>query len=229
MRKPQLPVAVTALSALLLSLGVAGSACAQSAGQWTVEAGLKKIDPKVKSGYLTAPAPPGVQNAVGSDTEPALTIGYMFTDHIGVETFISMPFKHDQIGAGSIQGTGVVGTVESLPATVLLKYRFFEPTAQFRPSLAIGPTYGYFQNERGSAQLTAITNPGSATATTFKADHNWGVTLEMGLGIAIKGNWYANISVAKTYIKTTSHFSTGQTVDLTLDPVTTSASIGYRF
>ena len=215
--------------AVAAALAFSASAQAQSANQWSAAFGIKKITPKTQSGFLSAPTLPGVTNEVGSDTEPAFTFGYMLTDNIGLETFLAPPFKHDQNGGGSIKGTGKLGTVESLPATLLLQYHFFEPKAIWRPYVGAGLTYGYFQKERGSAQLTALTNTGSSTPTTFTVDKKWGTTFELGTTYAFNEKWYADLSITKTYIKTTSHFSTGQHIDIKLDPVSTSFSIGYHF
>ncbi len=215
--------------AVATALCFSSAATAQSAKQWTVALGLKKITPKTDSGFLTAPTLPGVKNDVGSDTQPVLSIGYMLTDNIGLQTFIAPPFKHDQNGDGTIKGTGKLGTVESLPATLLLQYRFLDPKSAWRPYVSGGLTYGYFQKERGSAQLTALTNTGSSTPTTFKVDRKWGTTLEVGMTYSFNEKWYADVSIAKTFLKTTSRFSTGQTIDVKLDPVSTSLSVGYKF
>jgi outer membrane protein len=220
---------VLKILAVAAALTASAAASAQSAGVWSVQVGAKKITPKTESGFLTAPTLPGVQNDVASDTEPVVTFDYMITDNIGLETYIAPPFKHDQLGAGSIKGTGKLGSVESLPATLLVQYRFLEPKARFRPYVGVGITYGYFQKETGSAQLTALTNTGSSTATTFKVESAWGSTVQVGGALAINDRWFIDLNVTKTYIKTTSRFSTGQTIDLKLDPVSVSLSVGYHF
>ncbi len=215
--------------AVATALCFSGAASAQSAKQWSLALGLKQISPQTESGFLTAPTLPGVKNDVGSDTKPVLTIGYMLTDNIGLETFIAPPFKHDQNGDGSIKGTGKLGTVESLPATLLLKYRFMDPKSAWRPYVSGGVSYAYFQKERGSAQLTALTNTGSSTPTTFKVDRNWGTTFELGMTYSFNEKWFADVSISKSFVKTTSRFSTGQTIEVKLDPVATSLSVGYKF
>ncbi|MEN9868252.1 MAG: hypothetical protein RL748_3842 [Pseudomonadota bacterium] len=217
------------LVALAVAMACCASASAQSAKQWSVSLGVKKITPKVSSGFLTAPTQPGVQNDVASDTEPFLTFTYMLTDNISLETYLAPPYKHDQIGAGTIKGTGKLGSVEALPATLMVQYRFFEPKSTWRPYVGLGMTYGYFQKERGSAQLTALSNTGSSTPTTFNVDSAWGTTIGLGTTLAFNERWFADFSITKTYIKTTSHFSSGQTINLKLDPVSTSIAIGYKF
>ena len=51
----------------------------------------------------------------------------------------------------------------------------------------------------------------------------------MGASVTFNERWFADVQLLKTYLKTTTTLSTGQTLDIKLDPVTTSLAIGYRF
>jgi outer membrane protein len=164
----RLKSAVTLLAAAC-ALAVASSASAQSAGQFTAKAGIGQITPKVESGDVSAPALPGSKVAVGSDTEPVFIVAYGLTDNISAELALGVPYKHKLYGAGAIAGTGQLGTVEALPPTAFIQYRFFKPEAMVRPFVGLGLTYAYFQKARGSAQLTSILNTGGP-ASTFKID-----------------------------------------------------------
>jgi outer membrane protein len=216
------------LLALGAALCVSSSASAQSAKQWAISLGAKRITPIVDSGFLTAPTQPGVKTDATADTEPVVTFTYMITDHVSAETYIAPPYKVKQTGAGTLQGTGVVGSVESLPATFVIQYRFLEPTAKFRPYLGAGVSYAYFQKERGSAQLTALSNTGGPP-TTFKVGNAWGSTFQAGFTFTLTEKWFADVSFTKSYVKNTTRFSTGQTIEAKLDPVSSSFAIGYRF
>jgi outer membrane protein len=217
---------ILALAATLL---VGGSALAQSAKQMSFALGFREIKFKVKSGFLTAPTAPGVQNDVRPDTQPNLTINYMLTDNIGFEGYLAPAYKHDISGAGSIQGTGKLASIESLPATAVLQYRFFTPTTKMRPFVGIGVTYGYVPKERGSPQLTAISNTGSPTPTTFKVENNFGSYFQVGTRYSVNDTWFVTADLTKSYIKNTTFFSTGNTIDLKLDPVSYSLSVGRHF
>ena len=216
----------TTLAALLAVF--AHGAMAQAAGDWMVRVGASNITPQVSSGNLTAPSPSGTKADVGSDTEGGGGITYMYTDNISVDLPIFMPFTHTLYGAGSIAGVGKVGKVSALPATVFVQYRFFEPQASFRPYVGIGPTYAYFFDETGSGALTGLTNPGGK-ATTLKVDSQWTYTVQVGATLAIDKHWFADIFYANTPLKTKETLSTGQTLDITLDPVTYGLALGYRF
>ena len=216
------------LLVLAVALAAASAASAQSAGQWTLKVGVNKITPKVDSGDVSAPALPGTKAAVNSDTKPVFVIGYGVTDNISAELDLGVPYKHTISGAGAIEGTGKLGTVEALPPTLFAQYRFLTPAAKWRPYVGVGATYAYFQKARGSAQMTAITNIGGQS-TTFKLDNKLAATLQAGLTMAIDERWFADLAVTKTFLKTTVRFSTGQTQDMTLDPLAVSFGIGYKF
>ena len=219
------------LKMLLIATAMTASAAvsAQTAGTWSGKVGINKITPKVNSGDMSAPALPGTKADVASDTEPVLVINYMYTDHFAAELHLGARYKHNFLGAGSISGTGKLGTAEVLPPTVFAQYRFMDAKSTFRPYVGLGLTYAYFQKETGSGAMTALTNTGSATPTTFKLDNAFGITSQAGVTYAINEKWFADVAVSKTFLKTTAHFSTGQTQDIKLDPVAVSVGIGYHF
>jgi outer membrane protein len=214
--------------ALAAAMTVASSASAQSAGQWTVKAGLNVITPKVESGDLSAPALPHTKAAVGTDTEPVLIITYSVTDNISLELPLGLPYKHNLYGAGAIEGTGLLGTSEVLPATGLLQYRFLSPKSTVRPYVGIGATYAIFTKTTGSGQLTALIDVGGPPAT-YKLDNKLGATMQAGVAVALSEKWFMDLSVTKTYLKTKATFSTGQTQDLKFDPLGISFGVGYKF
>jgi outer membrane protein len=217
------------LLALAAAMSVATAASAQqTAGTWLVTAGINKITPKVKSGDVSAPALPGTKADIDSDTKPRVAFAYMVTDNISGEIDLGLPYKHDLIGAGSIEGTGKLGTSEVLPPTAFIQYRFLPANAMFRPYVGLGITYAHFQKERGSGQLTAILNTGGPGAS-FKVDDKWAASYQIGGTVKINEQWFVDATVIKTKLKTKVHFSTGQNQDIRLDPLAVSVSVGYNF
>lgn len=212
-----------------IALAFASGAYAQSAGQITAKVGLNRLAPKVESGDISAPALPGTKANVGNDTQPVLILSYSFTDNISTEMALGTPYKHSIYGAGAINGIGKVGEVEALPPTVFMQYRFFKPTSAFRPFIGVGPTYAYFMKERGSAAMTAITNPGSGVPTTFKIDNKLTYSAQVGVAMNFDERWFADATVIKTRLRTDVHFSTGQTQFMKLDPVSVVLAVGYKF
>ena len=211
------------------ALAAATGASAQSAGQFTVSVGANMLKPHVTSGAISAPALPNSLGDVSKDTQPVAVITYGLTDNISVETAIGTPYKHKLYGAGSITGTGQLGTVEALPAIALLQYRFFSPNAMIRPFVGLGVTYAMFQKETGSFAMTALTNPGGGTATTFRIDNKWTYSGQVGLQFNINEKWFANAAFIKTKLSTDVHFSTNQQQHMKLDPDSYILSVGYKF
>jgi outer membrane protein len=211
------------------ALAVATGAAAQSKGQFTVSVGANMLKPHVESGDISAPALPGSKGDVSKDTQPVAVITYGLTDNISVESAIGTPYKHKIYGAGAITGTGQLGTVKAMPAIALLQYRFFSPTSMVRPFVGIGVSYAMFQKETGSFAMTALTNPGSPTPTTFRIDNKWTYSGQLGLQFNINEKWFANAAFIKTKLSTDVHFSTNQTQHMRLDPDSYILSVGYKF
>jgi outer membrane protein len=226
--KVRLHRAVRLLALAALGTAAAG-ASAQSAGQWTAKVGINKITPKVESGNISAPALPNSKADIGSDTKPILVVGYSFTDNISAEVNLGVPYKHTLYGADGIAGTGKLGTVESLPPTAFVQYRFLTPESKFRPYAGVGVTYAYFQKARGSGQMTALTNIGSDIPTTFKVKNKLAGAVELGIAYNVNEKWYVDFTLIKTFLKTKVNFSTGQNQDITLNPQAISLGVGYKF
>lgn len=213
----------------LATLLAAGSASAQSAGSFIVYGGVDQITPKVESGDLTAPSLAGTKVNVKKASSFVGGITYFWTDNISIDLPIALPFKHDVVGAGAIEGTGKLGSVKSLPMTLLAQYRFGDANSAFRPFVGVGPTYGYFFKPKATAALSGITGGTPANPTTLSMKSRLGATLELGAAYNVTKDWSASLSVTKTFIKTTGSLSTGQTIETTLDPVSIKFGVGYRF
>jgi outer membrane protein len=217
-------------SALLLTaLGVASSAAlAQDAGTVLVKFGYNQIMPQVKSGDLSAPSIPGTKIDVKDAGAPILTLTYMWTSDVSFELYAGLPYEHDVVGDGAIKGVGKIATIKQVSPTLFAQYRFLDKEATFRPYAGLGVTYGYFYGEEGTGTLTALTNPGG-DPTLLAVDDVWGASAQIGATFKIDRNWFLDVAAIKTWIKTTTHLSTGQSIDAKLDPFSANISIGYRF
>jgi outer membrane protein len=204
----------------------AGAAQAQQAGTWMARVGATRISPDVSSGNLTAPSLPGTQADIHSDTELSGAITYMVTDHWSVTLPLALPYTHEIVGAGAIAGAGKLGEVKALPVTLFAQYRFGAPTAKFRPYLGAGPTYAKFYRERSTGTLSALT---AGSHTTLSVESQLALTVQAGATFALNERWFLDAMVAKTFLKTRTTLSTGQTLDIKSDPVTLAIGVGYRF
>ena len=224
MKKQSIASALVATAALC----GAGAAHAQAAGDVMVQLGWNKIMPKVKSSDLSAPALPGSQINIKSASALFATLTYMVTEDISIEALGGLPYKHDIVGAGSVAGVGKIGSIHQISPTVLLQYRFLSADGPFRPYVGAGPTFAKFYGTKGSAALTAVTNPGGP-GTTIGGDTEWGGSLQAGANYKIDKHWFVDASVIKTFISTKATLSTGQETKARLNPIAINASIGYTF
>jgi outer membrane protein len=220
------PLALAA--ALCIGATLSAGAAAQGKGDWTVKVGVNKITPKVESGNVSAPALPETKADVGPDTKPILNVAYFVTDNIVADLALGTPYRHKLYGAGSIQGTGELGTADVLPPTLFAQYRFFRPEAVFRPYVGLGVTYAYFRRERGSAQLTSVLNTGGP-ASTFSLESKWAASVQLGANFKLNERWSIDGGVIKTKLKTTATYSTGQTQPIRLDPVAINVGVVFKF
>lgn len=221
------PVVPAAAAASLLAF--AGAAVAQPAGSITVRGSVTQIAPDVKSGDLTAPSLPGTKADVKSDTQPTAGITWMYSDNIAIDLPLAAGFKHDMVGDGAIAGSGKIAEARALPVTLLAQYRLFDAKADLRPYFGIGPTYAKFYKVRSTAVLTAITGGSPSRPTTVSVESKWAPTVQAGLAYQVSGPWSIDAAVLKTFLKTRATLSTGQTLDVKLDPWSYTVGIGYRF
>ena len=217
-------------SALVATVALcgAGAAQAQVAGDVLVKLGWNKIMPKVRSSDLSAPSLPDSKIDIKSASALFFTATYMITDDISVEALGGLPYKHDIVGAGAVAGVGKIGSIHQISPTVLLQYRFLAADGPFRPYVGAGPTFAKFYGSKGSAALTAVTNPGGP-GTTIGGDTEWGGTIEAGANYKIDKHWFVDAAILKTFINTKATLSTGQSTSARLNPVSINASIGYTF
>ena len=95
-----------------------------------------------------------------------------------------------------------------------------------RPYLGAGMTYAKVYHETGTGTLSGLTG---GAPTTLSADSKLALTVQAGASFALNERWFLDAMVAKTFLKTRTTLSTGQTIDTKIDPVTLSVAIGYRF
>lgn len=214
----------------LAALGSLSAVHAQQAGSWLIQGGMTRIAPSVSSGTLSAPSPSGTTVGISSDSQPTAQVTYVYNDHWSVAVPLGLGFKHMLYGTGAISNTGQIGTVTALPITVFGQYRFGEPEAKFRPYGMLGLSYAYFHDAQGSAALNGLNpiNPVGGS-TSLKVDSKFAPSAGLGLFIRIDDRWFIDLSYAKTFLKTTTTLSTGQSIQTTLDPSITSLGVGMRF
>jgi outer membrane protein len=215
--------------AAMAAVALCGSAWAQKAGSFTASVGVTQIAPVVDSDNLTAPSLPNTKVDVSSSTRFTGAVNYMLTDHIAVHIPLGFGFKHDVTGAGAIAGVGKLAETKALPITIIGQYRFMDANASFRPYIGAGFTYVKFYKEKGTSVLTAITAPGSSVPTTVSFESKQTPTIQLGGTINLNEKWYLDLSYTQTFLNTRGTLSTGQTINVSLNPNGYTAQVGYKF
>ena len=144
---------------------------AQSAGQWTVGAGVHQVDPKSDNGSL---ADGTLDLDIGGNARPTFTAEYFLTDHWGIEALAALPFQHD-IG---IKGLGKIGSTRQLPPTVSLQYHF-NNGGSVSPFVGAGVNYTTFFSEKTSGALDGL---------DLELEDSWGLAAHAGLDFAVGKN-----------------------------------------
>ena len=212
-----------------LALACASLAHAQTAGSWMVRAGATTIKPNVDSGDLSAPSLPGTKAGIDSASQVAGGITYMYTDNISIDLPVALPFRHDIVGAGAIEGAGKIADVKALPATLLAQWRFNGAKDAFRPYVGAGLTYAYFFGARGTSTLTALTGGNPAKPTNLSIGSKFAATVQIGAAYALNKNWFVDGTYTYTPLNVTTTLSTGQTMDAKINPSSISLAVGYQF
>ena len=216
-------------TALATGLLTSAGASAQSAGSLMLRLGATQIKPNVSSGDLTAPSFAGTKADIRSDTQLGGGLTYMLSDNVALDLPLALPFKHDIVGAGAIAGVGKIGEVRALPFTMLGQYRFFDAKSSLRPYLGAGLTYARFYKARSTAALSALTGGTPANPTTLTVDSKLAATVQLGASWAINDRWFVDANVTRTFLKTRTTLSTGQTLDATLNPDSIGLAVGWVF
>ena len=162
---------------LAAGLVVSAGASAYDKGDFIVRAGYAALLPNESGGGLdgTPINRMGVDNAGMG----AFTVGYMLSEHIGLELVGSGPFLHHLEAPGSSKSQLAVkgedlGKTKVIPPTALLQ--FYPYHGAFQPYAGIGLTYAYFFDEK--ARQFANDNLGGKTKIDI--DDSVGPALQLG-------------------------------------------------
>jgi outer membrane protein len=220
------PMQLALAAAVLLG---AASAQAQVKGSNLWRVGAAQITPNVTSGNLTV-SPPGTQVAIDSASSLAGGLTHMLSDNWALDVPLALPFKHTINGAGSfLNGVGKLGETKALPVTATLQYRFGAANAGFRPYLGAGVTYAMFYDETSTLALTAATGGTRANPTTMTFKDKLVPAVQLGLNFQLSAKWFGDVSMTYTPLETRGTLSTGQTIDVKVNPSALSFGVGMKF
>lgn len=159
---------------------------------------------------------------INNNTQMGMTLGYMFTDNIGVELLAATPFQH-KVG---LKSTGTIAEVKQLPPSLMAQYYFGDKLDKLRPYLGVGINYTTFYD-------TNFNKTGrDAGLSDLSVKDSWGVATQAGLDYNLDENWLINMSVWWMDIDTEVKFKAGgeqQNINTRIDPWVFMFGVGYRF
>lgn len=149
---------------------------------------------------------------------PELDITYFLTKNIAVELVLALS-KHDVEGTGVLAGTDI-GDFYIIPPHLMLQYHF-DLGNGFKPYVGAGVNYSLIFNEGNAAGFNGL-----------KIDNGFGFSLQAGVDIQVKDNWYLNVDVKKTWLNVdakTNLVAIPVRADIDVDPWVIGVGLGYRF
>ncbi len=196
----------------ILALTLSSTAFAHNEGDLFARAGLGMVLPNESSND---------PNNVGEleltdETNLAGTVTYMFSDNIGFEVLLGLPFTHE-ISTSSL---GTAAEVSHLPLSVAAQYYFGEADSKIRPYVGGGFNYTTFLDEEGKGALA------NATVTV---DNSFGLAFQAGVDFKVAEQIFINLSAWYLDIETTVHATSINDIDATVDPWAIMLAAGYTF
>jgi len=159
---------------------------------------------------------------INNNTQMGMTLGYMFTDNIGMELLAATPFQH-KVG---LKSTGTIAEVKQLPPSLMAQYYFGDKQDKLRPYLGVGINYTTFYD-------TNFNQTGrDAGLSDLSVKDSWGVATQAGLDYNLDDNWLINMSVWWMDIDTEVKFKAGgeqQNINTRIDPWVFMFGVGFRF
>ncbi|MBA1193570.1 outer membrane beta-barrel protein [Pseudomonas entomophila] len=222
------------LGASLVALALAAPvAHAYQPGDVILRAGAIVTAPNEDSGELKLDGAKvsGTKATLDSDTQLGLTLGYMLTEHVGIELLAATPFQHT-VGVKGLGGglDGKLADIKQLPPTLSLQYYPLDASSRFQPYAGIGINYTMFFDEDLSSTRKA------QGFRNLKMQDSVGLAGQLGMDYMLTDHllvnaavWYVDINT-KASIDGPSALGVGKTkVNVEVDPWVYMVGVGYKF
>ena len=234
------------IAALSIAAAFAAPAMAQSAGSNIVNVGWFHLAPRDSSETMRVVSPiqtslPGSGATVSNADTLGIAFTHFFTDNFALTADAGLPPKFTLSGSGTLESVGALGTAKQWSPALVAKWYFGEATSKFRPFVGAGVTYVWYSDAEltpqfqqylgrrfgGGASSTSTVDLGSSFAPVFNVGASYSITENMSLGFSV-----AYIPLKTTADITTTNTALGtvkSTTSVTLNPVVTFLSLGYKF
>ena len=193
------------LAALLATLAV--PALAQSAGDWSLGAGLAYILPQDDNGTIQGTT---TDIVVGDATGLTLTGEYFVYENVGVELLLAWPFTHD-ISLDLPAGDTKVADTQQLPPVLSLQYHFngTAGAGSVSPFLGVGVNYTTFFNTDTTGMLAG---------TDLDLGDSWGAAFHAGVDYKASEKDIVRVDVRYIDIETEAELDGQKLDDVAINP-----------
>lgn len=235
--------------ALSIAAAFSAPAMAQTAGSNIVNLGWFHLAPQDSSETLRINSPAAIAGPVrgtGASVSNADTLGlaftHFFTDNFAVTTDVGIPPTFKLTGTGTLAGVGELGKAKQWSPAVIAKWYFGDGNSQFRPFVGAGVSHVWYSSVELSGEFqrnlsTRFTGVPGAAKSTADLSSSWAPVLNVGAIYNFDKNWSLGFSVAYIPLKTNADITTTllsgtqvkSSTKLTLNPIVTFLSLGYKF
>ena len=239
------------IAALSVMAAFAAPAMAQSAGSNVVNVGWFHLAPQDSSDVLTKNDGPSAGPIAGSGStiSNADTLGvaftHFFTDNFALTADLGIPPTFNLNGTGSIAGVGQIGSAKQWSPAIVAKWYFGDANSKFRPFVGAGVSYVWYdsiQLNDGFQRALSSKYTGGAVSTASSSANlssSWAPVLNAGATYNFDKNWSLSLSVSYVSIKTNADITTNlpaaaggtthSSTSLTINPIVSFLSVGYKF
>jgi outer membrane protein len=240
MKKPFRALFKTAALSVLAASSL--PAAAQSAGSNIVNLGWFHLDTHDSSKPLTFSQPAiGALPGSGAEVSSADTVGlaytHFFTDNFALTLDAGIPPKFDLKGTGSLAAEGHLGSAKQWSPAIVGKWYFGAAEDKFRPFVGVGVTHVWYTDVQLSQSLQSLVGgPGGSASASLSS--SWAPVANVGLVYNFDKNWSLGFSVSYIPLETDADITgrnaagavaSRSSTKLTLDPLVTFLSVGYKF
>lgn len=157
--------------------------------------------------------------SIDDDYTLGIEVGYFFTPNFALGFTGGFPPEAVINGAGSLAGTGRIGSAIYGPAILTAQYHVTQFGA-FQPYIGAGPAY------------LIIFDTDDGAVSNFDVDNNFGLALQAGFDVMMGDRWGVFFDVKKLFLGTEARGTIGGApvrADVTLDPLLVHAGLSVRF
>jgi len=201
----------------------------------SVRLGLYGVFYHVKASDVSGPfVPPGVNLDVKNLVTPYFAYIREFGSSLQVEVAAGWPPNSKTIGKGpatlgSVPYNGQeIATAKWFSPTVLLEYRFLDPTSPIRPFVGVGLNYTHFFARKS----TAAGDAANGGPTSISLTDSFGPAATIGASWRFMPAWTLNLSYSASKVKSDLTADTAgiiRTSHINFNPQALVVSVGYLF